>query len=150
MLERLNKSQHKFFHCNRCTYWLNSQIKKDKLECGHSFKPEIVCPQKKHITLIDEHKGQNIKNYITADIECCVVAVTTNSNKYVKAEHKPISVGHIWQSNFKNNFGLDCIKRFASDLLEIEKCTGNWNPCFIYYTIFPQNRSFPVSLSAIH
>ena len=29
-------------------------------------------------------------------------------------------MGYIWQGNFKNYFGLDCIKRFASDLLEIE------------------------------
>ena len=27
---------------------------------------------------------------------------------------------YIWQGNFKYYFGLDCIKRFASDLLEIE------------------------------
>ena len=32
----------------------------------------------------------------------------------------PISVGYIWQFNFKYYFGLDCIKRFVSDLLEIE------------------------------
>ena len=29
-------------------------------------------------------------------------------------------MGYIWQCNFKYYFGLDCIKRFASDLLEIE------------------------------
>ena len=29
-------------------------------------------------------------------------------------------MGYIWQGNFKYYFGLDCIKRFASDLLEIE------------------------------
>ena len=38
----------------------------------------------------------------------------------VIAEHIPISVGYIWQGNFKYYFGLDCIKRFASALLEIE------------------------------
>ena len=29
-------------------------------------------------------------------------------------------MGYIWQCKFKYYFGLDCIKRFASDLLEIE------------------------------
>ena len=33
------------------------------------------CPKKKHITFINEHKRQNIKNIITADIECCIVEV---------------------------------------------------------------------------
>ena len=31
-----------------------------------------------------------------------------------------ISVVYIWQGNFKHYFGLDCIERFATDLLEIE------------------------------
>ena len=44
--------------------------------------------------------------------------------KYVLAEHIPIIVGYIWQSNFKYYFGLDCIKRFARDLLEIETENG--------------------------
>ena len=30
LLDRPNKSQHKFYYCNRCTYWFNSQIKYDK------------------------------------------------------------------------------------------------------------------------
>ena len=38
-------------------------------------------------------------------------------------EQIPISVGYIWQGNFKYYFGLDCLKRFDRDLLEIE--TGN-------------------------
>ena len=29
-------------------------------------------------------------------------------------------MGYIWHGNFKYYFGLDCIKGFASDLLEIE------------------------------
>ena len=29
-------------------------------------------------------------------------------------------MGYIWQGNFIHHFGLDCIKRFARDLLEIE------------------------------
>ena len=29
-------------------------------------------------------------------------------------------VGYILQGNFKHHFGSDCIKRFASDLLEME------------------------------
>ena len=32
----------------------------------------------------------------------------------------PMSLGYIWQSNFKYYFGMDCIERFASDLLEIK------------------------------
>ena len=57
---------------------------------------------------------------MTADIECCVVNVSANDRKYVIAEHIPLSVGYIWHGKFKYYFGLDCIKRFASDLLEIE------------------------------
>ena len=121
LIERPNKCQHKFYYCDRCTYWFNSQIKYDKHECSHSFKPEIVCPKKKYITFLNEHKRQNMKNIITANIECCLIDVTTNNCKYVIAEHIPISVGYIWQGNFKYYFGLDCIKRFASALLEIER-----------------------------
>ena len=84
------------------------------------MKPEIVCPKKKHITFINEHKRQNIKNIITADIECCIVEVSTNDCKYLIAEHVPIAVGYTWQGNFKHYFGLGCIKSFARDLLEIE------------------------------
>ena len=120
MLDRPNKMNHKFYFCDRSTYWLNSQIKYDKHECNHSFKPDIVCPRKKKITFINEHRRQNIKYFITADLECWVADVTTKTHKYVRAEHIPISVGCIWQNNFKYYFGLDFIKRYASDLLEIE------------------------------
>ena len=89
-------------------------------ELIQSFKPEILCPRKKHITFINEHKRQNIKNTITADIECCVTNVSTSTSKYVIAEHIPLAVGYTWQGNSKHYFGLDCIKRFARDLLEIE------------------------------
>ena len=123
LLERPNKNNIKYYYCDRCTYWFNSQIKYDKHECKNPLKPEIVCPKKKHITFINEHKRQNIKNIITADIECCIVEVSTNDLKYVIAEHIPIAVGCTWQGNFKHYFGLGCIKRFARDLLEIE--TGN-------------------------
>ena len=75
---------------------------------------------KKHITFINKHKRQNIKNIITADIKCCAIDVTTNNCKYVIDEHIPISVGYIWQSNFKHYFGVDCIEKFARDLSEIE------------------------------
>ena len=114
---------HKFFHCDRCTYWFDSQIKNKIHECNNSFKPDVVCPKKKKNTFKNEHKRQNIKNIITADIEClecCIVEVATNGCKYVIAEHVPLSVGYIWQCNFEYYFGLDCIKRFASDLLKIE------------------------------
>ena len=119
MLERPNKNNIKYYYCDRCTYWFDSQIKYDKHEFNNSFKPEVVCPKKKKITFINEHKRQNIKNIITADIECCIVEVATNDSKYVIAEHILISVGYISQGNFKYYFGPDCIKRFASDLLEI-------------------------------
>ena len=76
--------------------------------------------RKKHISFINEHKRQNIKNIITADIECCIAEVTTNDCKYVMAEHIPIAVGYTWQGIIKHYFGLGCIKRFARDLLEIE------------------------------
>ena len=114
------KNNIKYYYCDRWTYRFNSQIKYDNHICSHSFKPEIVCPKKKHITFIKEHKRQNIKNIITADIECCIVEVASNDYKYVIAEHILISIGYIRQGNFKYYFGLDCIKRFARDLIEIE------------------------------
>ena len=97
-----------------------SQIKYDNHICSHTVKQEIVCPKKKHITFISEHKRQNIKLIIIADIECCIVDVTNNNRSYVISEHIPTSVRYIWQGIFKHYFGIDCIKRFASDLLEIE------------------------------
>ena len=57
---------------------------------------------------------------MTADIECCIVNVSSNDCKCVIAQHIPISVGYIWQDNFNYYFGLGCIKRFARDLFEIE------------------------------
>ena len=96
-----NKNNIKYYYCDRCTYWFNSQTKYDKHECSTSFKPEIVCPKKKHITFVNEYKRQNIKNTITADIECCIVDprsgftdVSTIDLKYVIAEHIPIAVGY--------------------------------------------------------
>ena len=106
IVERPNKSQHKFYYCDRCTYWFNSQIKYDKQESSHNCKPEIVCPKKKQITFINEHKRQNIKNITTADIECCLIDVTTNNSNYVIAEHIPISVGYI-QRNEKMVFNKE-------------------------------------------
>ena len=50
-LELPNKNNIKYYYCDRCTYWFDSQIKYDKHVCCHSFKPEIFCPKKKHITL---------------------------------------------------------------------------------------------------
>ena len=120
LLDRPNKNNIKFYYCDRCTYWFDSQIKYGKHKCNNSFKPEVVCPKKKKITFIIEHKRQNKKNFITADIECCFTNVSTSTSKYVLAEHIPKSVGYIWQGNFKYYFRLYCIKRFASDLLEIE------------------------------
>ena len=115
LLDPPNKNNIQYFYCDRCTYWFNSKIKNDKHECSHSFKPEIVCPKKKHITFTIEHKRQNIKNKITADIECSVVEVSTKNNKYVLAEHISIAVGYKSNNIFKYFFVLDCIK----DLLVI-------------------------------
>ena len=120
LLDRPNKMNHKFYYCDRCTYWFDSQIKYDKHECNNSFKPEIVCPKKKHISFMNEHKRQNTKNIIIAGIECCIIEVSSNHCRYVIAEHIPIAVGYTWQGNFKHYFSPGCIKRFASDLLEIE------------------------------
>ena len=63
LLDRPNKNNIKYYYCDRCTYWFDSQIKYDKQECNNSFKPEVVCPKKKKITFINEHKRQNIKKY---------------------------------------------------------------------------------------
>ena len=68
-------------YCDRCTYWIDSKIKYDKHECNNSCKLEVVCPKKKKITFINERKRQNIKNIITADIECCVTNVSTSTIK---------------------------------------------------------------------
>ena len=120
LLDRPNRMIHKFYYCDRCTYWFDSQIKYDKHECSNSFKPEDVCPRKKKIIFINEHKRQNIRKDITANIECCIVEVATNDYKYVIAENNPINVGYLWQGIFKYYFHLHYIKRFVSDLLEIE------------------------------
>ena len=120
LIDRPNRTNQKFFYCVRCTYWFISQIKYDKHECNNSFKAKVVCPKEMKIIFINENKRQNSKNVISADIECCIVEVATNDCKYVIAEHIPIIVGYIWQGNFKYYFDLDCIKRFAKDLLEIE------------------------------
>ena len=63
LLDRPNKNNIKYYYFDRCTYWFNSQIKYDKHEWNNSFKPEIVCPKKKHITFINENKRQNKKYY---------------------------------------------------------------------------------------
>ena len=81
-LDRPNKMNHNFYYCVRCTYWFYSQFKYDKHKCSYSFKPDIVCPKKNHITFINEHKRQNIKKFITADIECCIANVSSNDYKY--------------------------------------------------------------------
>ena len=65
------------------------------------------------------------KSLITADIKRFVVNVTLINNKYVIAEHIPIRIRYKWRStvvvgNFKHYIGLDCLKRFARDLIEKE------------------------------
>ena len=115
LLHRPNKMNHKFYYCDRCTFWFKSQTKYDIHICSHSFKSEIVSPKKKKINFINEHEHQSIKNIIIADIECCIVEFATNDCKNVIAQHIPISVSYIWQVNFKYYFGLNCFKRFARD-----------------------------------
>ena len=73
MLERPNKNNIKYYYCDRCTYWFESQIKYNEHECNNSFKPEVVCPKKKKITFINELKRQKIKNVITADIDVALL-----------------------------------------------------------------------------
>ena len=93
MLDRSKKMNHKFSYCDRCIHWFKSQIEYNNHICSHSFKPEIVCPKKKHITFINEHKRQNTKkSIITDDIEYCIVNVSSNYCKYVIPEHIPISL----------------------------------------------------------
>ena len=110
LLERPNKNNIKFYFCDRCTFCLMIHKLNTTNINAATFSNPSVCPKKKKITFINEHKRQNIKNTITADIECCIVEVATNDCKYLIAEHIPISVGYIWQCNFKYCFGLDCIK----------------------------------------
>ena len=90
LIERPNKKNHKHYYCNRCTYWFDSQIKCNNLTCSYSFKPQIVCPKKKHFTFINEHKRQEIKNII-ADIECYVITITehgeTSAKSYTNKYH---------------------------------------------------------------
>ena len=47
LLDRPNKNNIKYYYCDRCTYWFNSEIKYDQHESNNSFKPEIVCLKKK-------------------------------------------------------------------------------------------------------
>ena len=46
LLDQPNRMNHKFYYCDRFTYWFDSQIKYDKHECNNSFKPEVFCPKK--------------------------------------------------------------------------------------------------------
>ena len=101
LIDRPNKMNYKHYYCYRCTYWFNSQIQYGNTNVVTLLDPRLFVPRRKKFSFLNEHKRQNIKNIITADIECCVVNVTTNSNKYVIAEHIPIIVGYTSQSNFK-------------------------------------------------
>ena len=58
LIERPNKRQHKFYYCNRPTFRFNSRIQYENHVCGHSVKPEVVCPKKKLINFINKHKRQ--------------------------------------------------------------------------------------------
>ena len=54
LLDCPNKNNIKYYYCDRCSYWFNSQFQCNNHICSHSFKPEIVCPKNKHITFINE------------------------------------------------------------------------------------------------
>ena len=85
----------KYYFLNGCKFWFDSQIRYNNYTCSHSFKPENFCPMKKHMFFINEHKRQKTHKKITADIECCNVNVTTNSNNCVIAKHIPINIGNL-------------------------------------------------------
>ena len=53
--------------------------------CSQSFKSEIVCPKKKHITFINENKRQKIQTFINADIKCFVINITEHGERLTKS-----------------------------------------------------------------
>ena len=72
---------------------LTHKLNNKNMSAAPHSNQRLFVLRKTHITFVNEHKRQNIKNVITADIECCIVEVSTNDCKYVIAEHIPIAVG---------------------------------------------------------
>ena len=68
--ERPNAKHAKFWFCDNCTYWFSSPHKYETHECCVQIKPKIVCPKLKQIKFKNQHKQQEVKNVIFADIEC--------------------------------------------------------------------------------
>ena len=119
------------------------KLKKLIIHVATYLKQRLFAIRRNILLLYMNTNIKNQKKIITVDIECCVVNVIEHTNKNVKAVNIQISVGYMWRStgedvwhattgahsqmekvpfneNFKYYFGLDCMKRFARDLLEIE------------------------------
>ena len=63
-----------------------------------------------------------MKNITYSDIECYIESVKEKigDNTYKISDHVPIAVGFSFNGNYKSNFGLNSIKDYDKDLLEIE------------------------------
>ena len=122
LLERPNAKHAKFWFCDNCTYWFSSQHKYETHECCVQIKPKIVCPKLKQIKFKNQHKQQEVKNVIFADIECYMKGTDQKigDNTHKISEHVPIATGYNLDTNYVSYFGSSCIKDFVKDLLEIE------------------------------
>ena len=78
LVEKQNKSHHKYYYCMRRTHWFSLFVKDINHDCSQLFKPKIVRPNKKKIYYLNELEQQEIKNIITDDIECFVVDVRSH------------------------------------------------------------------------
>ena len=45
LLERPNVKHIKYWFCDNCTYWFNSQHKYESHDCCIQIKPKIICPK---------------------------------------------------------------------------------------------------------
>ena len=100
LLERPNTKHAKFWFCDNCTYWFNSQYKCETHECCVQIKPKIVCPKLKQVKFKNQHKQQEVNNVIFSDIDCYMKGTDEKfgSNTYKISEHAPIAVGYSWHS----------------------------------------------------
>ena len=139
LLERPNTKHTKYWFCHNCTYWFCSQHKYETHECCVQIKPKIVCPKLKQTKFKNQHRQQEVNNVIFSDIECYMKGTDEKigSNTYKISENVPIAIGYSWHSKdevlskdevynrsgnllCRSYFGLDCIKDYVRDLLEIE------------------------------
>ena len=118
LLEIPNAKHVRFWFCDNCTYWFSSQLNYETHECRVQIKPKIVCPKIKEIKFKNQHKQQEVRNVIFADIECYMKGTDQKIGEktYKISEHVPIAVGYNYNCNHRSYFGSNCIK----DLLEIE------------------------------